>query len=481
MIPFRGYECLGVVWEIEKGEETEDLKPITRVLTSLPLVRAPHRRLIEFMSQKGLCSLSTALYTWMPAGLRGPKLTTLARSLIESYNAQPVGVIPAKQHAIISPGYRPYQREQLEAKFSERFTEVFKDTESLSIRRWFAIAAGEIQVALGREGALFAPWNNLGNITLVEPEDIAYYHEQTPYFSLIDVAKELARATNATFTMRSYLPEEGASLLWGTESQGQSFPKNQIDLVDLRREPLLNDTLLDKIQACIKEGKQALLLYNAHDRSLPAVDSKTGERVVLPGIETISKRLAHALGRESLPSQILLGTRSLLHVPHSNVGLTAILSLDPLLAGDSFANLMHGIGDIGHLISYPAPCVIQTKKPDHPLSVALANGLLESYVHDSIVTQRDSNLPPFGEHIVCSFPEQENAEAELKATFERLSSLQEDPWQVSHPFATKWRKRDYHHILIHAPADSRLPLQIREYLLQLERPWKIQHNPWYLL
>src|SRR5687768_15113805 len=64
-IPFRGRSCLGVVWHLEAADEKAS-QSLESVLTAIPLLKLPHRQLVENLSQTGFCSLSTALYVWLP-------------------------------------------------------------------------------------------------------------------------------------------------------------------------------------------------------------------------------------------------------------------------------------------------------------------------------------------------------------------------------------------------------------------------------
>src|SRR5690606_38905927 len=79
---------------------------------------------------------------------------------------------------------------------------------------WLAIAQGETLIASGRERAMFAPWANLRSLTVFEPENIAYFHEQTPYIHFVEAAAALARCFQATFRCPTHLPEPAAQVLW---------------------------------------------------------------------------------------------------------------------------------------------------------------------------------------------------------------------------------------------------------------------------
>ena len=476
VIPFRGHATLGVVWEISDKDDRASVA-ISEVLTPQPLLRAAHRETVEWLSQAGLCSLSTALYTWLPRALRKLPLTGPAKEELERFNAfhpTPQIIALAKQHLVCVAGRRPEQEASLAAKFGERFATLFAyEGETAELARWVDIATGAIQLGLGRENGLLAPWLNLRHLTLVEPEDISFYHEQTPYLSMVDLARELARVHKAEVATRSYLPQAASELAWGTGTLG-SKPEATVRITDLRKEPLVSAELVVAIQETLSRGKTVLLLHNAHDRLVQEEDKS---QKLLPGIETVRRQLAHALGAESLPKEVVLESRVLFHRPHTNVGLTAVLNCDYILRAQLFADQLHGWSDLGHLLAYPVPCWVQTYRPEHQLVVALANRMFEPYVLEQVRARKEASLPPFAEELVASA----KGDVDAATLYAQLQPLVQAPWQLSQPFTGLVRKDEYTHIMLIAPTGTRLTGPARKVLLSLKRPWRVQHNPWYVL
>lgn len=480
VIPFRGHDCLGVVWETRTVDERATAT-ISQILTSTPLVRQPHRQLIEWLSEKGVCSLSSSLYQWMPRGLRELPLSSRTRELLHLHDTDlqsAVQLTAIHQHAVCLPGRRPIQETSLQRKFTNQYASLFADqTERQEIEAWFAIARGEATIAAGRERAIFAPWLNLRQLTLVEPEDISYYHEQCPYLNLVEAAQKLAELYRITPTVRSYLPPTGAQLLWGASTTGSTIHTTSCTIIDLSRDPILHP---DLIAAIARAEHEVLILYNARDRLVETPDIP-GSKKLLPGIQTVRKQLAQALGKNTLPDHITVDTRAMFQSPHPRVGLAVALNIDALLETSLFADLLHGWTDLGHLLSYSCPLFVQSHYPAHPLIEALRNGQFERYTQERITRQRELGLPPFSQQVVCSFPVEDDGEVYGQKLFSELEQLLTAPWQISHPFAGLWRKKAYIHILLTAPATSRLPEPVRAKLAVLKRPWKVQHNPWHIL
>lgn len=473
VVPFRGRDTLGVVWDIEKEDRQATLS-ISKVVTTYSVVHAPHRRFIEWLAEEGICSLSTALHQWLPTALRKYPLTKPVLALLELPPASQAD--PAPQQMVLTPGKRAQVSYALQKIAKAKFISFFAETsETEECQQWLAVAKGEKTVGTGRERALFAPWLNLQQLIVQEPEDIAYFHEQIPYVNMVRAAHMLATYTQADLVIRTHLPDEAAKLLWGEHAQGSQEPLPSLTFTDLRREELLNAELITKIQATLEKNQRVLILYNALDRIL----EKDGERILLPGTQSLSKKLAFMLGFAELPVLIAFGTRAILSENYLDVGLTVVLSLDPLLHQEHFADLLHGWGDLGRLFSYQVPCHIQSHKLDHPLIQALRNNRYDNYALQVVEEQRAQKLLPFAEAIVCSYPTDKTATPSVEKLYAQLETAVQEPWALSHPFATIVRKKEQQAILLHAPLGSRVPATIRKIVASLSRPWKVQRNPWF--
>jgi primosomal protein N' len=482
VIPFRNRQELGVVWEIEKDDAHAE-ESLTKVITQSPLLRVPHRQTVEWLSEAGFTSLSTALYLWLPTALRRFPLTpTTQKILTASFESTLTALDMAtrKQQLVLLPSRRPESTASLQKKYGDVIQELFdSNNPHQELQDWLAILHGERTVIIGREQAVTAPFLNLNHVLIQEPEDIAYYHEQIPYLSYQEAAQKVGANFKAQVTIKSHVPHAAAILLWGEHALGSTLHA-PVTLIDLSRDELLNETLLDALRN-LEPGKKALLLYNAHDRLVAGDDNL---KKLLPGIETLRKNLATKLGYATLPPHIILDTRSMFSSLHQNVGFTAILSLDPLLHTTSFADQVHGWSDIGRLTTYAAPCLIQARNQHHPLTEALRNALFEEYCVKEITVRKDNHLPPFATTVVCSLPESETGQEAAEKVHTKLTNLFDThtaPWVISHPFQGVRRKKTYIHILLYSSDTDRLPAPIAAYLKGLSRPWKIQRNPWFVL
>lgn len=480
-IPFRGREELGIVWGVHETPPAADLLTIASVVTTFPLVPQPQRWLIEWYAEKGMTSLSTALWTWMPTALRASNLPQYAlkglgylQPIVTQTAVPPVSVVmlPARWSRTIRALTRMYGEDGTVDTFEElSATEEFW--------QWVRIRSGQATAVIGREGALHAPWQQAKELRIFEPEHVSYYHEQIPYLSLVEAAQYIATAGNIPVTAHTHLDPEAIGRCWpGLQTLPRIPETKQLSYVNLDHEPMLNELLVEQVRKTIQAGKQSLLLYNGHDRI--SKDTVNGERKQVPGVESIRKRLAKAIGLDTLPASVLVNTRVLFQDSSTNVGLCVALTLDPLLSASSFVDRLDGYADIAHLLHYDVPTVIQAHGDTHPLVTSLLAGTFAEFQSHEVEQQRATGLPPFAEYYVCSYPGTDTAASEVADLRAKLHPLLSEPWQISHPLGSAFRKKDFVHIFLYAPPGTRLPGGIRDILAKLPRPWKVQRNPWYL-
>lgn len=458
-VPFRGVVVAGAVWEVVEYD-AQATQTIDSVISDEVFVRPPARHMIEVMSERGLCSLSTALYVWLPPGLRTayPKLPRL--------NGLGQGV----QHGVCIAGQRPQQERMLRGHVSH----LFADTEQFST--WMEVNGGVGTTGIGREGALFAPWRDLQGFTLVEPEDISFYHESTPYMPLTDLLKPLSESYRISPTVRSFLPSPAAQMLWGKVASGNDRVPSTIWHIDRTGQPLIPPALLDRVRKALADNQPVIILLNAYDRFIEADDGRRKKKV---GVESLPAELALALGLAQLPTSIQIGTRSLFHAPLPLHSLGIIFSLQSWLAETPIGDRLHGWSDVGRLLANCEELILMSRSPADPFVQSLLCGTWSDYLLSRLKRLQSVGLPPFCEQVALSIRGKEHPQA--VEVYNLIAPLLREPWHGTQPFTGQWRKTTYTHILLTAPTGSRLPTAARAALVALERPWKVQRNPWHTL
>ena len=139
---------------------------------------------------------------------------------------------------------------------------------------WKRIKRGEARIVVGTRSAVFAPCDELGLIVMDEEQEHTYKSESTPRYHARDVARfrcahhnALLMMTSATPSVESYYAAKSGryTLLELTRRYGDvQLP--QVEVVDLRAEvvgeSVLGPTLLDRMQACLDNEQQVILLLN---------------------------------------------------------------------------------------------------------------------------------------------------------------------------------------------------------------------------
>ncbi|CAN5167757.1 hypothetical protein BH11PAT4_BH11PAT4_8750 [soil metagenome] len=481
-VPFRGRSTMGIVWQVTRETPPAKLEAVQAVHASQPLLLKPHRELIEWLGSTGAISLSTALSCWLPAALRVP-LTKGTRELLGALEDAPrtaPGLANVRQQAAISPFQQPAAAASMLQRFPDAFWDTFAaTTPKQELVEWLKVRTGKTQLVFGRERAIFAPYLNLRHAILAEAEDPSYYHGHLPYLPLQHAVTSLSQRSGADLVVRSNLPPATGELLWGKPVVSM-VKDRQVTLVDLSKDPLINPSLITAIQGALRQNRRVLLLLNSYDKQVTGTD---GMANLIPGVQTLKKQLATALGLAALPEDIVLGTRSILSETYRDVGLTVALNLDTQLNPQCFADELSLWSDLGSLFSYPAPCIVQARAQDSPVLHALRNQQFASYTYQVVTERITAGLPPAPNITFCSLPNSPSVSTEMSNLREKLLPLLAPTgWQVSESFERSFRKVTSSHLALIPPVNAlQLPTSATKVLAELKRPWKVQVGAWHIL
>lgn len=139
---------------------------------------------------------------------------------------------------------------------------------------WKRIKKGEARIVVGTRSAVFAPCEDLGLIVLDEEQEHTYKSESNPRYHARDIARfrsahhgALMLLTSATPSVESYhAAKTGRYTLVELLHRYGDVQLPQVEVVDMRQEAVgesvLGPTLLDRMQTCLDEDKQVILLLN---------------------------------------------------------------------------------------------------------------------------------------------------------------------------------------------------------------------------
>jgi primosomal protein N' (replication factor Y) (superfamily II helicase) len=160
--------------------------------------------------------------------------------------------------------------------------------------QWYRIRRGEARIVVGTRSAIFAPAVNLGLIIVDEEHDTSYKQEEIPRYHARDVAVMRAKIIGATIVLGSATPsleswrnaEIGKYALLEMRERVNQRPLPQVDLVDMRfefqqtgRENLFSRALVERTQATLDRGEQAIILLNRRGYSFAVLCRACGEKM----------------------------------------------------------------------------------------------------------------------------------------------------------------------------------------------------------
>ncbi|MDO5022565.1 MAG: primosomal protein N' [Eubacteriales bacterium] len=158
---------------------------------------------------------------------------------------------------------------------------------------WRRLRLGDAKVAIGARSAVFAPLNNLGVIIVDEEHEQTYISESKPNYDAREVALSRAEREGAVLLLASATPSivsfakarRGDYMLLEMPDRVNLRPLPKVHIVDMRDELRLGNTgmfsnlLIEKLDSCIQNGKQAMLFVNRRGYAPSVVCRKCGERL----------------------------------------------------------------------------------------------------------------------------------------------------------------------------------------------------------
>jgi len=160
--------------------------------------------------------------------------------------------------------------------------------------QWHRIRAGDARIVVGTRSAVFAPVSKLGLIVVDEEHDASYKQEENPRYHARDVAVMRAKLNSATVVLGSATPSlecwrnatTGKYSLVELAQRVADRPLPVVELVDMRKEfqetgqeQLFSRQLIEKTQATLDRGEQAIILLNRRGYSFVVMCRACGEKL----------------------------------------------------------------------------------------------------------------------------------------------------------------------------------------------------------
>ena len=141
---------------------------------------------------------------------------------------------------------------------------------------WRRIRLGKAPIVIGARSAVFAPVEDLGLVIIDEEHESSYQSEITPRYHALDIARRRVKASGGKLLLGSATPSllsyyralSGSYKLIGLRHRVGGRPLPTVSVADMRAEFLsgnngiFSSLLLSKLEACLKQGHQAMLFLN---------------------------------------------------------------------------------------------------------------------------------------------------------------------------------------------------------------------------
>ncbi len=337
LVPFRGKEKIGIVWEIVDEKPQHETKDIISVLDKTIVVDAFLKKTIDFASNyyltfKGLMLKSAlpkrifektdeidlsirkpetiyascghtlneeqaAIYNSINQhefnvnlifGVTGSGKTEVYIKIIEDVlksNKQAVVLVP---EIVLTPQYIDI--------FSERFGSDFisvihsRLTPKARFDNWLQFYKGQTAILIGTRSAVFSKFSNVGVVVVDEENDESYKQENEPRYNAKDIAIYRAKQHNipiilcsATPTLETYYKATvGKFKMFRLRKRIKDIPLPKVEVVKITKNEILSDITVKKIEETLNNKKTVAILANRRGYSNYVVCGDCGHLFMCP-------------------------------------------------------------------------------------------------------------------------------------------------------------------------------------------------------
>lgn len=158
---------------------------------------------------------------------------------------------------------------------------------------WRRIRLGDARIVIGARSAIFAPVENIGVIIVDEEHEQTYLSDRFPQYDAREIAVSRGKREGAVVLLSSATPSifsyamarRGDYMLLEMPHRVLNRPLPKVQIVDMRKELRLGNhgmfsgLLLDRLEACIAKGQQAILFINRRGYASSVNCRKCGETI----------------------------------------------------------------------------------------------------------------------------------------------------------------------------------------------------------
>ncbi len=504
-VPFGKRTTRGWVVALHKASSVEHIKDILKINWAIPVLLPHQIKLALWMADYYHAPLVDSL-GFMTPDL--PKRGELPQKLNISPQPLDLIVIPSLNFLAGILGERHIQKKDVitweavapKLKLFQTFCDVYE---------------GKGKVVVGTRSVLFAPFQSLNSITIVDEQSESYFESRSPYFHTVLIGQMVAKALQCPLKARSASPridtvfESRKKRLSLQIDRPKSRPRTY--LVDMALERKMgNKNILSenavKLLNYAKDKNQTILFFlnkikssgnyfcdNCKTTDFAASEPSTCPVCHSPTLKFYSTHIDKLVGEISQiaktnievitadkhrnnGAKITVATSAILFNPRTFDHVVAVAADQVLNMADytsphkTFSELINLSGRSIHTF------LIQTYNPDNPVILDAANYKLKDFLKNEIISRKELELPPFVTlaKLSISGPSEEKIENNAESLVAMLEEKSAKNVQIIGPNPRPFASTPTYYIIIKAKSRKDL-----EPVLGLvpKKDWKVEINP----
>ncbi len=322
-VNFRGKKEIGYIVETTTHSDIPRIKPIIKLVDSIPVLNANMLKLTRMICDYYCCSWGEAMAASLPEPIRkGKPVEGLREFKATQEKSQPQGLLLVD----LGPNERwdVYCREIQKTLSEGKSAIVLVSEKNLVIKakglikqksgldletsfrqqpneleEWVKIKNNQVKVVVGTRSSIFAPMADLGLIIVDEELDSAYKQDQSPHYhsrrvSLMRAESEKARIIlgGITVSLESIYLAQKKNIEFQILDRRELYP--EIKIVDMKSLPFLNKKkniilsrlLQDSMALVLASGGKILLFLNRKGFATAATCSTCAKPLKCPRCNT---------------------------------------------------------------------------------------------------------------------------------------------------------------------------------------------------
>ncbi|MCX5707602.1 MAG: primosomal protein N' [Candidatus Omnitrophica bacterium] len=322
-VNFRGKKEIGYIVETTSHSDIPRIKPIIKLVDSIPVLDEQMLLLTSMVSNYYCCSWGEAIAASLPEPIRkGKPLEGLPEIKAVREKNQPQGLLLADLDGkerwdiycreiqktlaggksaivLVSDKNLVLKAKELISKKTGLILETSFRQQPNEIEEWIKIKNNSVKVVVGTRSSIFAPMSDLGLIIVDEEMDSAYKQDQSPHYHSRRVALMRAELEKARIilggiavSLESIYLAHKENIEFKMLERREVYP--EIKIVDMKSLPfldkkkniILSRLLQDTMAAVLTDGGKILLFLNRKGFATAAVCSTCAKSLRCPRCST---------------------------------------------------------------------------------------------------------------------------------------------------------------------------------------------------